>query len=80
MNAPTFFDIEAVRRLTLNVELARSALVVASANYGQLGYELYEETDELHLFYQQAQRDYADACVLLVNAIHSYWPEFFSPF
>lgn len=72
-----FFDLTAVRRLTLDVERWRNVLRVATREYAELDYELYHETDELHLAHVAAQREYAAACVALVNALHDYWPEFF---
>lgn len=75
-----FFDIDEVRRLTIEVERLRRELVRTASEYARLDYEIYNETDELHRAHEAAQRDYAAACVLLVNAMHGYWPEFFCPF
>lgn len=72
-----FFDITAVRHLTYQVERYRHLLQVAALNYAELDYEIYAETDELHTAYAEAQREYAVACVALVNALHDYWPECF---
>lgn len=75
-----FFDIAEVRRLTVEVERLRRELVRTASEYARLDYEIYFETDELHRAHEQAQREYSAACVLLVDAIHLYWPEFFCPF
>jgi len=71
---PDFFDLTAVRRLTLEVERTRKLMQAAARSYALADEALPAELDAL---YQVERAAHLEACLALVNALHDYWPEFF---
>lgn len=70
-----FFDLTAVRRLTLDVERTRNLMRAAARSYALADSEVPGEADAL---YRLERAAYLEACAALVSAMHDYWPEFFT--
>ena len=69
-----FFDLTAVRRLTLEVERTRTLMRAAARSYALADSAVPGEADALYLHERAA---YLEACAALVGVLHDYWPEFF---
>ena len=72
--APDFFDLTAVRRLTMDVERTRKLMQAAARSYALADVSVPGEADALYRLERVA---HLEACFALVNALHDYWPEFF---
>ena len=70
-----FFDLTAVRRLTLEVNRTRKLMRAAARSYALADSAVPSEADALYLLERAA---YLEACAALVSAMHDYWPEFFT--
>lgn len=72
-----FFDLSAVRHLTMDVEAKRVAVVRAAVAYASLDVKVFDDSNPDVHEYDKARQAYLEACCKLVNAMYAYWPEFF---